>query len=187
MRHTNQAKLLTNLRFTFPDFAEPGHIRHLPGKTRRAGLSAGIGVNLGIQYQYLDRHFRHQYPGKVLETDIVHCTITPYRDDRRTQTPFFFAELLPVKIGKKLIMLLRVKLTCEHQLSLSDRFEAIGHTDHMALKNTHRHRWRVLEKVICPGKGIRVVRISGTPYRRTAGRVNDTHSGSATPGLAFCI
>ena len=60
--HANQSDFLADLRLALPDLAEARHVRDLAGESRGAGLAAGIGIDLGIQYQHLDGHLRHQRP-----------------------------------------------------------------------------------------------------------------------------
>ena len=187
MGHANQSDFLADLCLALPDLAKARHVRDLAGESRGAGLAAGVGIDLGIQYQHLDRHFRHQRPRQVLETDVVHGAVTANGDHRWAQQPFLFAELLPLEVTEERIMVLGAVLAGELQFGQADGLETVCHLGHVALEYPHGHGGRVLKQVVGPGKRVGIIGVGGTPYGRAAGRIDDTHIGATPPGMAFGI
>ena len=176
--HADEAHLLADLGLALPGLAVGRHVRHLADEAGGAGLAAGVGIDLGIQDQDLDRHAGHQRPGQVLEADVVHGPVTAHADHRRAEAPLLLAEVLPVEEGEEGLVLGGLVALVQLDPGLAYRLEALGHLAHVALEDAHGHRGGVLEQVTGPGEGVGVVGEGRAPHRGAAGGVDDAHGGA---------
>ena len=158
-----------------------GRSPHAPraGEAQRARRHVRIRVDLRIEDEHFDGFARHQHARKVLEADVVHGAVAADGHNRGTEPVFFFAELLPIEVGKKVPMLFLVVLPVEFEFSHSDAPKPLGHFDHVALENTHRHGGRILKEVADPGERIGAVRIGRTPHGSAAGGVDHAEARAA--------
>ena len=182
--HADEAHLLADLGLALPGLAVGRHVRHLADEARGAGLAAGVGIDLGVEDQDLDRHAGHQGPGQVLETDVVHGPVTADAHHGRAEAPLLLVEVLPVEEGEEGLVLGGLVALLQLDPGLAHGLEARGHLAHVTLEDTHGHRGGVLEQVTGPGEGVGVVGEGRAPYRGAAGGVDDAHGG---PGLGVQI
>ena len=95
VRHADEAHLLSDLLLALHRLAVGRHVGHLANVAGGAGLAAGVGVDLGVEHQHLDRHAGGQRAGEVLETDVIHRAVTADGNHRWAQQPLLVAEVLP--------------------------------------------------------------------------------------------
>ncbi len=76
---------------------EQGHLLANLGAVERGGggLTAGVGVTLGIKDHHAHRLARREQPGEVLEAAVEHRTVAAHREDRRAEGKLLVGELLP--------------------------------------------------------------------------------------------
>ena len=187
VRHADQTDFLADFLLAMITLAVRRHVGDLADEAGCARLTAGIGIDLGIDHQNLHRHAGHQRARQVLEADVVHRAVAADGDHRRTQMPFFLVELFPVVVGELRVVFGRVVTTVQLQFCHANRLEAVSHLGHVAFEDAHRDRRRILEKMRCPRERIRVERVGGAPHRGAAGGIDDTHLGAAALGRAFDI
>ena len=72
----------------------PGrHVRHLPGVSRGAGLTAGVGIHLRVEHHHAERLPTREQAREILEPDIEHRTVATHRHDRWAEREFVVREL----------------------------------------------------------------------------------------------
>ncbi len=100
MSHADETDFLADFHFAFHGFSIGAHVGHLAYETGSAGLAAGVGIDLRIENQDLDRHARCQCPGQILEADIEHGAVATDGNHGRTELPPLPAMESEAKAGR---------------------------------------------------------------------------------------
>ena len=111
-----QAHLLAQLLLAPGRCAEARHVGYLAEIARSAGLTAGIGIDLGIEHQHLDRFARHHQAREILEADVIHGPVTTNHHHRRAQRIFLVGKIAPVEVRQGLAVGRRSLLPGKFQL-----------------------------------------------------------------------
>ena len=187
VRDGEEGQLLPHLGLPVLRLPEARHIGHLAGEAGGAGLPAGVGVDLGVEHHHPDRFPGRQEAGEVLEPDVEHRAVAAHREDRRAKGELVIGEAGPVEEAERWLVHRRLIGPLTEPLGAAHDRDVVGHLPHVGLEQPDGDRRGILEEVIDPGEGIRIVRIRAGPHRGTPGAVRHAQGGAAGAARSHLI